>query len=234
MAARKATRSASGGAPAVLSPWSRRRVVGPGRADQTRMRDSCALRPMLNAHSGMVNAESGARRGWASWTLIGSEAILRVSFDERTPQDGSLEAPDALRELLRLKYDASLPQRAIAQACGVGPGTVTAYLQRAAAAGLSGPSPRRSGRRRVGGASRVEEQPAGAPARQDVLQRHDHVGQRHRQQSQHGQRAAHARQDQRILRPSEGHRRRTAEPQFTPRARGFRSPGPARRLRRTN
>jgi transposase len=44
-----------------------------------------------------------------------------------------------LRELLRLKYEARLPQRAIAQACGVGLGTVTAYLRRAAAAGVSWP-----------------------------------------------------------------------------------------------
>jgi transposase len=46
-----------------------------------------------------------------------------------------------LRDLLRLKYAARLPQRAIARACGVGLGTVTAYLQRAAAAGLSWPLP---------------------------------------------------------------------------------------------
>src|SRR4051794_35448488 len=46
-----------------------------------------------------------------------------------------------LRELLRLKYEARFPQRAIAQACGVGLGTVTAYLQRATAAGLSWPLP---------------------------------------------------------------------------------------------
>ena len=46
-----------------------------------------------------------------------------------------------LRELLRLKYEARLPQRAIAQACGVGLGSVTAYLQRARAADLSWPIP---------------------------------------------------------------------------------------------
>lgn len=45
-----------------------------------------------------------------------------------------------LREL-RLRYEAGLPQRAMAQACGVGLGTVTAYLQRARAAGLSWPIP---------------------------------------------------------------------------------------------
>ena len=33
-----------------------------------------------------------------------------------------------LRELLRLKYDAGLTHRAIAQACTVGLGTVTTYL----------------------------------------------------------------------------------------------------------
>ncbi len=46
-----------------------------------------------------------------------------------------------LRELLRLKYDAGLSHRAIAQACAVGLGTVTAYLQRASAAGLRWPVP---------------------------------------------------------------------------------------------
>ena len=46
-----------------------------------------------------------------------------------------------LREVLRLTYEARLPQRAIAKACGVGLGTVSTYLQRAAAAGLSWPLP---------------------------------------------------------------------------------------------
>jgi transposase len=46
-----------------------------------------------------------------------------------------------LRELLRLKYEAGLPHRAIARACTMGLGSVTAHLQRAAAAGLSWPVP---------------------------------------------------------------------------------------------
>lgn len=46
-----------------------------------------------------------------------------------------------LRELLRLKYDAGLSHRAIAHACSLGLGTVTAYLQRATAAGLPWPLP---------------------------------------------------------------------------------------------
>ena len=46
-----------------------------------------------------------------------------------------------LRELLRLKYDVGLSHRAIAQACTVGLGTVTTYLQRATAAGLTWPLP---------------------------------------------------------------------------------------------
>jgi transposase len=46
-----------------------------------------------------------------------------------------------LRDVLRLKHEAGLPQRAIAQACGVGLGTVSTYLQRATAAGLSWPLP---------------------------------------------------------------------------------------------
>src|SRR5216683_2733019 len=46
-----------------------------------------------------------------------------------------------LRELLRLKYDAGLSHRAVARACAMGLGTVTTYLQRAAAAGLQWPLP---------------------------------------------------------------------------------------------
>ena len=43
-----------------------------------------------------------------------------------------------LRELLRLKYETGLTHRAIAQACALGLGTVSLYLQRATAAGLTG------------------------------------------------------------------------------------------------
>ncbi len=46
-----------------------------------------------------------------------------------------------LRELLRLKYEAGLTHRAIAQACAVGLGTVSAYLARATAAGVTWPVP---------------------------------------------------------------------------------------------
>lgn len=42
---------------------------------------------------------------------------------------------------LSLKYEAGLTHRAIAQACGVGLGTVSAYLARAAAAGVTWPLP---------------------------------------------------------------------------------------------
>src|SRR3984893_14542357 len=42
-----------------------------------------------------------------------------------------------LRVVLPLKYATKLPQRAIAQACGLGLGTVTTYLQRATGAGLT-------------------------------------------------------------------------------------------------
>ncbi len=46
-----------------------------------------------------------------------------------------------LRDLLRLKYEAGLTHRAIAQACAVGLGTVSAYLARATAAGVTWPLP---------------------------------------------------------------------------------------------
>jgi transposase len=46
-----------------------------------------------------------------------------------------------LREILRLKYEAGLPHRAIAQVCAVGLGTVSLYLDRATAAGVTWPLP---------------------------------------------------------------------------------------------
>ncbi len=46
-----------------------------------------------------------------------------------------------LREILRLRFEAGLPHRAIARACTVGLGTVSEYLQRATTAGLSWPLP---------------------------------------------------------------------------------------------
>ncbi len=46
-----------------------------------------------------------------------------------------------LRELLRLKYEAGLSHRAIAQSCALGLGTVSAYLARVTAAGVAWPLP---------------------------------------------------------------------------------------------
>ena len=46
-----------------------------------------------------------------------------------------------LREILRLKHEAGRPHRDIAKACGVGLGTVSEYVQRAAEAGLIWPLP---------------------------------------------------------------------------------------------
>ena len=46
-----------------------------------------------------------------------------------------------LRDILRLRYEAGLTQRAIAQACVLGLGTVSTYLQRARAAGVTWPLP---------------------------------------------------------------------------------------------
>ena len=44
-----------------------------------------------------------------------------------------------VREILRLKYEQGLAHRAIARACGVGFGTVSAYCRRAQRAGLTWP-----------------------------------------------------------------------------------------------
>ena len=46
-----------------------------------------------------------------------------------------------LRDVLRLKYETKLQQRAIARACRLGLGTVNTYLQRAAGVGLTWPLP---------------------------------------------------------------------------------------------
>jgi transposase len=44
-----------------------------------------------------------------------------------------------LREILRLRYEAGLTQRAMADACRIGLGTVSTYLQRATAAAVTWP-----------------------------------------------------------------------------------------------
>ena len=46
-----------------------------------------------------------------------------------------------LHEVLRLKWESRLSHRAIARSCGISPGTVSDYVQRAQAAGLSWPLP---------------------------------------------------------------------------------------------
>mgnify|MGYP003392609934 CR=1 FL=1 len=46
-----------------------------------------------------------------------------------------------IREILRLRHEKGLSQRAVAAACGMGAGTVSEYLSRAVQAGLSWPLP---------------------------------------------------------------------------------------------
>ena len=46
-----------------------------------------------------------------------------------------------LQEVLRLKGESGLSHRAIARSCGISPATVSEYVQRASAAGLSWPLP---------------------------------------------------------------------------------------------
>lgn len=46
-----------------------------------------------------------------------------------------------IREILQLKHERGLSHRAIARSCGVGLGTVSEYLARAAEAGLCWPLP---------------------------------------------------------------------------------------------
>ena len=45
------------------------------------------------------------------------------------------------REILRLRHEQGLSHREIAQACVIGPGTVSRYLERAARRGLGWPLP---------------------------------------------------------------------------------------------
>ena len=46
-----------------------------------------------------------------------------------------------IQEVLRLKWESRLSHRAIASSCGISPGTVSEYVQRAEAAGLTWPLP---------------------------------------------------------------------------------------------
>ena len=46
-----------------------------------------------------------------------------------------------IREILRLRHEKGLSQRAVAAACGMGAGTVSEYLSRAAQAGVHRPLP---------------------------------------------------------------------------------------------
>ena len=46
-----------------------------------------------------------------------------------------------VKEVLRLRFELGLGQRAIARSCGMGLGTVHNYLERAAAAGVGWPLP---------------------------------------------------------------------------------------------
>ena len=46
-----------------------------------------------------------------------------------------------IREVIRLKHERGLSHRAIAQACAIGVGTVSLYLQRIAQQGLGWPLP---------------------------------------------------------------------------------------------
>jgi transcriptional regulator with XRE-family HTH domain len=46
-----------------------------------------------------------------------------------------------IREILRLRHEKGLSQRAVAAACGMGAGTVSEYLSRAAQAGVNWPLP---------------------------------------------------------------------------------------------
>jgi hypothetical protein len=46
-----------------------------------------------------------------------------------------------IREILRLRHEKGLSQRAVAAACGMGAGTVSEYLSRAAQAGVHWPLP---------------------------------------------------------------------------------------------
>ena len=46
-----------------------------------------------------------------------------------------------IREILRLRYQQGLSHREVAEACGIGPSSVSRYLQRAARHGLGWPLP---------------------------------------------------------------------------------------------
>ena len=54
---------------------------------------------------------------------------------------GAEATDETITEILRLQHEKGLSQRAIAAACGMGVGTVSEYLSRAAQAGVAWPLP---------------------------------------------------------------------------------------------
>ena len=69
-----------------------------------------------------------------------------------------------IREILRLSHEKGLSHRAIAAACGMGAGTVSEYLSRAAQAGRALAAAGGAGRQRAGGTA-VSHAAAGRGAR---------------------------------------------------------------------
>ena len=72
-----------------------------------------------------------------------------------------------IREVLRLKHERGLSHRAIAQACAIGVGTVSLYLQRIDAARVGLAAAGRAGRRGARGAVVPSRCPGARPGPAD-------------------------------------------------------------------
>jgi len=66
---------------------------------------------------------------------------LRITITQEVDMSHERLPVRTIHEILRLKWEAKLSQRAVARSCGVSPGTVSDYLHRAQVAGLRWPLP---------------------------------------------------------------------------------------------
>src|SRR3972149_4822704 len=81
---------------------------------------------------------TGSERRWIispHWGMIVLQPREEVDMCQERVSERNLH------EVLRLKWESRLSHRAIASSCGISPGTVSDYVQRAQAAAVSWPQP---------------------------------------------------------------------------------------------
>src|SRR6516165_3448499 len=79
------------------------------------------------------------RRGRVALDITRGKLFLRLDFHRRDSVPTRRLSMRKIREVLRLRFELGLGQRAIARACSISQSTVHDYLKRAAAAGMVWP-----------------------------------------------------------------------------------------------